>query len=98
MKLRELIMQEMVKSGIEEANSVRVILNGGESLIISNDKHPVLEQEVGEGTETKVVFSQSARAGLSGGIIDRLLANPIQIDPAIAREIAENPEFSLLES
>ncbi|MGH9801918.1 MAG: antitoxin family protein [Blastocatellia bacterium] len=34
----------------------------------------------------------------TGSVVDRLLANPIQIDPQIAREIAENPEFSLLES
>ncbi len=30
--------------------------------------------------------------------LDQLFANPIQIDPLIAREIAENPEFSLLEA
>lgn len=30
--------------------------------------------------------------------IDQLFANPIQIDAQIAREIAENPEFSLLEA
>jgi len=31
------------------------------------------------------------------GSLNELLANPIQIDPLIAREIAENPDFSLLE-
>ncbi|MGQ0444598.1 MAG: antitoxin family protein [Beijerinckiaceae bacterium] len=30
--------------------------------------------------------------------LDRLLQQPIEIDPAIAREIAESADFSMLES
>lgn len=34
----------------------------------------------------------------TGSVVDQLLANPIQIESQVAREIAETPEFSLLES
>jgi hypothetical protein len=97
MKLKELIMKEMIKSGIEETVSVRVTLNGGESLIIANDSDPVLEQEVGEGTETKVLFSASARAGLSDGIIARQRRDRLMLEPESLAELMKNSENDLFE-
>lgn len=32
-----------------------------------------------------------------GSALDRLLQQPIEIDPAVAREIAESADFSMLE-
>lgn len=90
MKLKELITQEMVKSGIEETVSVRVTLNGGESLMIASDSDPVLEQEVGEGTDTKVVFALSARAGLSEGIVARQRQERLMLEPESLAELIKN--------
>ena len=97
MTLKERIMQHLAESLVEAAAAVRVTINGRETLLITSDSHPALEREIGDGSETKVVIIQTAEAGFGGGIVDRLLANPIRIDPQIAREIAESPEFSLLE-
>jgi hypothetical protein len=97
MTLKELIKQELLNAGLQVATAVRITIDGAETLVIASYSDPALDREVADGSRIKLELVQWAKAGYSGSIVDQLLANPIRIDPQIAREIAESPEFSLLE-
>lgn len=72
MTLKELIYQEMLQTGVQEATAFRVTIPGEEPLLIANDNHPALEREVGDGSGIKFERFVSAKAGYSSSIAGRV--------------------------
>jgi hypothetical protein len=79
MKLKELITHYLASRGVQEAAAVRVAINGEEPLVITSERHPELEREVGDGSGVTLALLQSAKAGLSNGVVDRYVKTDISV-------------------
>lgn len=80
MKLKDILKQYMIDKGIVEAEGFLVTINDGETLEITNDCHPALEQEVGDEDTVGIRRILSAKAGLTDSFVAQRLSNSTRIN------------------
>ena len=62
--IQQVITDALVEQGIEQAVAAHLEFQDGRERQVISDADPILDEEVLEGEEPRVVFSQSAKAGM----------------------------------
>lgn len=84
---RELIKEELISRGIQQAVGVKVVLANGQELLFTNSEDQRLDEMVRQIDVKEIILKQSARAG--GPTMDEIMRDLLERRRVVYEKLAE---------